>query len=177
MASKRIDQTLTAEQLRGAVDYEPETGIFRWRHRLDVANRWNSRYAGKIAGTSGSSHGYCQISIDGSLHLAHRLAYLHTTGEWPINQIDHADGDKTNNRWANLRDANQSENNANQTIRSNNSSGYKGVYWHVGGKKWKAQIVAGGKHHHIGYFDTAEAAADARAKAADLLHGEFARLE
>lgn len=177
MASIRIDPSLTAGQLRTALDYNPVNGLFTWRNRIDRTNRWNSRYAGRFAGTMASSHGYMQISIDGCLHLAHRLAYLHMTGEWPGNQIDHVDGNRSNNRWLNLRSANQSENNANQTIRSDNSSGYKGVYWHAGGRKWKAQIVSGHKHHHIGYYDTAEEAAEARSKAAEILHGEFARLE
>jgi hypothetical protein len=90
--------------------------------------------------------------------------------------VDHINGDGLDNRRVNLRPAAQSTNGANVGPRSHNASGYKGVGWHKGGRKWVAQITAKGRHYHLGLFtDPAEAA---RAYDAAALHhfGAFARL-
>jgi hypothetical protein len=107
--------------------------------------------------------------------MAHRLAYLYMTGEWPPAGIDHRDTNRSNNRWNNLRAATQLQNSTNSSIRIDNTSGYKGVYWHIGARKWRAQIVSKGKIHLLGYFSTPQAAHRAYCEAAIRLHGEFAR--
>lgn len=97
------------------------------------------------------------------------------TGDDPPDEIDHRDLDPSNNRWANLRAANHSENGCNKAKPANNTSGFKGVYWDRWSGRWKAQIKVGGRRRHIGRYDTREEAAAAyRVKARDL-HGEFAR--
>lgn len=88
---------------------------------------------------------------------------------------DHINGDKLDNRRSNLRACNSSENKCNAVAQSNNTSGYKGVSWNKRSAKWEAQICVNRRGIHLGYFDTAEAAAKAYDEACIKLHGEFAR--
>lgn len=99
--------------------------------------------------------------------LMHRLI----TG-WDY--VDHINGNGLDNRRANLGLANDALNAMNRRIRSNNTSGFKGVS--LCGRRWKAQITAGGVHVHIGSFATPEEAARAYDAAALIHHGAFAHL-
>jgi hypothetical protein len=159
----------SAERLRELLHYDPATGIFTWLARA------NSRvHGGDVAG-SVNGRGYRQIGIDGRKYRAHRLAFLYMTGEWPVEQIDHINGVTVDNRWANLRPADQSLNNANTSRSKRNTSGYKGVSWHATKRKWKAEIGVNGRRRYLGYFsDPAEAHA-AYVTAAEHHFGSFAR--
>lgn len=90
---------------------------------------------------------------------------------------DHVDTNSLNNRRSNLRLATYSENSWNSSKRSDNHSGFKGVYWKKGHRKWVATIMVHGKRKHLGYFDNPEEAHAAYCAAANELHGEFARFE
>lgn len=159
---------LTAEELRGALDYEPDTGIFRWRtpkaRRLKV---------GAVAGSL-TAKGYRYIEIRGRAYRSSRLAWLYVTGEWPTMQIDHINCVRDDDRFENLREASAHQNRANQTMRSDNRSGLKGIYnkTYGGSPRWYAEI---GKRY-LGAFDTAEEAHAAYCKAATERYGEFARV-
>lgn len=87
--------------------------------------------------------------------------------------VDHINGDGLDNRRANLRLATESENLRNQGKHKNNKSGYKGVHLYKG--KWVAQIQHHGRHHHLGVYDDPVEAARAYDKAANELHGTFAK--
>jgi hypothetical protein len=179
MAKPRLDDPLTADQLRTLLHYDAKTGAFTWRKREQLghyARTWNTRYAGKVAGTPTVPRGYIQIMVNGWLYLAHRLAFLWMTGAWPAFEIDHHDGNPTNNRWNNLRPATSSQNKMNGVRRSDNTSGYRGVRLDKRRNHWVAEILAGGAKHYLGSFPTAEAAATAYAEAAARLHGKFANL-
>lgn len=91
-------------------------------------------------------------------------------------EVDHIDGDGLNNRRSNLRLTTHSENCRNRRRRSDNKSGFKGVCWNNSRRKWQAQVHAGGKTNHLGYFTSAEAAHVVYCEAAARLHGEFARM-
>lgn len=160
---------LTLQALRDLLHYDPETGAFTWLVRVNSRVPAGAR-AGKI-----DPHGYVRIGIGGRHYLAHRLAWLYVTGEWPPAEIDHRDRDPGNNRWANLRDATHAQNQRNTAAQCNNTSGFKGVTWHKGRRKWMAFITVDGKHRNLGRFDTAEAAHAAYVLAATEHHGEFAR--
>jgi hypothetical protein len=110
-------------------------------------------------------NGYVVIWVEGARYRAHRLAFLYQTGEWPKNLVDHIDGDPSNNRWANLREATSKENGQNKAVGVNNRSGYLGVGWHKTNRKWQASIKVSGRLKHLGYFDDPALAAAAYAKA------------
>lgn len=90
--------------------------------------------------------------------------------------VDHIDGDGLNNRRANLRPATHAENMRNRKMQRNNTSGYRGVSWHSGSKKWRAKIKVDRQVRHLGVFAKAEDAARAYDAAATIWHGEFKRL-
>ena len=178
MASKALP---SPEVLRQLLRYEPGTGKLFWRERGPEwftrggsAAAWNDAFAGREAFTADDGAGYRQGSIFDQSFRAHRIAWAISYGVWPQNHIDHINGDKSDNRLCNLRDASRSENMSNSQKRVDNTSGFKGVSRAAG--KWVARIYARGKKHHIGYFDTAEDAAAAYAKASAELHGEFGRV-
>jgi hypothetical protein len=93
---------LTAEVLRTLVHYDPETGLFKWK-----TQSW-PRNPGPIE--QKTPKGYTRFSVLNKRYMAHRLAWLYVTGAWPRGQIDHINGDRSDNRWANLRDVTPSEN-------------------------------------------------------------------
>jgi hypothetical protein len=109
--------------------------------------------------------------------MAHRLAWLWVHGRWPGCEIDHINSDGLDNRIQNLREATHAQNQRNQSKRSDNTSGLKGVSWHKRGKKWKAQICHMGKWHALGLYDCSEEAHKAYVAAAHRFHGEFARID
>ena len=155
---------LTQARLKEILDYNPETGVFVWKQKLN-----RRMVVGSKAGTV-NSNGYVQIAIDGKKHLAHRLAWLYTYGCWPNKEIDHINRIKTDNRIANLRDVSRAENEWNSGKQVNNTSGYPGVYWDKRRKKWHTRIKVYGKNVHLGLFDTLEAANAAYMAAKEKLH-------
>jgi hypothetical protein len=157
---------LTQERLKNLLDYNPYTGIFRWR----VTRRNQTAREGNIAGTE--TLGYWSTKIDGQRYRAHQLAWFYETGEWAT-KLDHRDNDKLNNRFKNLRLCTRRQNRCNAKTNSNNTSGQKGVYKRV--DRWGASIVVDGKNKWLGTFETFEGASNARTQAADEEYGEFAR--
>lgn len=148
---------LTQEVLKELIYYNPDTGKFRWK----VYRNYNAK-KGQIAGYQ--RNGYIIIGINGTLYLAHRLAFLYMTGEWPNDQVDHINNKGIDNHWNNLRNATNRENSCNQTNpKSNNESGYLGVCFIKDGKRnkrWRAKFG----NIFIGYYSTAKEAADAYLK-------------
>lgn len=147
---------LSGRRLRELVDYDWETGIFTRRVTLT-----NSQKAGSVAGSKPNVNGYIMISIVGRLYYAHRLAWLYVYGMWPHGEIDHIDGNRSNNRLGNLRVCTTAENAQNSSIKSNNKSGFVGVYFDKATGRWRAQIKTAGKTTQLGRFDTAENASAA----------------
>lgn len=159
---------VTQETLRELFSYDPETGLFtRIIGRKGVA-------AGAIAGTV-ALNGYITIGIDKKRYYAHRLAWLWVHGEMPEFLIDHENGNKTDNRIANLRRADKAKNAANSKIQANNKSGHKNVCWHKGMKKWHVQLRFDGKQHNLGFYSCLDEAAEVARKARIERHKEFAR--
>ena len=161
-------RVITQERLKELLDYDPETGWFRWK----VSRRGSVR-AGKIAGCI-ARHGYWFIGIDGRSYLASRLAWLWMTGEFPERLIDHIDGDGTHNAWRNLRAATPSQNIANSRCR--NAIGLKGVYHDSRGdsQRYYSKITVDWRSIHLGSFNTPEEAHNAYMEAARKYFGEFA---
>lgn len=91
-------------------------------------------------------------------------------------ETDHVDGDGLNNRRSNLRTAARQQNNCNKGLQVNNSSGFKGVHWHVTDKLFIARIQKDGRRIYLGHFKDPSEAARAYDRAAAEHHGAFARL-
>jgi hypothetical protein len=92
-------------------------------------------------------------------------------------EVDHADRNGLNNRRYNLRKSTKSQNNCNKGLLRNNTSGFKGVSWHKGNKKWASNIKLNRKKQCLGYFDTPEEAYAAYCAASERLHREFGRVK
>lgn len=157
---------LTADRVRELLDYDPETGAFTWR-----VNRSNVK-AGARAGNPNKAIGYVQIGIDGRLHFAHRLAFLHQTGECP-RFVDHINQDRADNRWSNLRTATRAANNVNRAMPDANTSGFQGVQFCKTTRRWRAVMSVGNRPKHLGRFDTRKQAAAAYAAAMLKTHGAY----
>lgn|SRR3990167_2961628 len=166
--------SLNASYVRSILDYEEETGLFRWRYRADRRRNWNTRYAGAVAGCRRDDD-YITIVIDAKVFYAHRLAWLWMTGEWPLIEIDHWDTCHDNNRWKNLRLATGAQNKRNVKRRRSNASGVIGVSYYPPTNRWRARIKVDGREIALGYFRTKAEAATARYTATKELHGEFGR--
>lgn len=152
MPASTSNPPLTQARLKELLHYDPETGVF-----VRLVSRGRAA-AGSVAG-SPDKNGYLQISIDKSNYLAHRLAFLHELGRFPLDEVDHIDRDPSNNRWNNLREATRSLNGANTRLRPDNASGHRGVYWEQRRGKWLVQGHLNGSTKYLGYFDRLEDAA------------------
>ena len=125
---------------------------------------------------SPTQKGYLVLTVLGQNFYVHRICWFLKIGEWPINSIDHINGQKTDNSWSNLREATHSQNGCNR-LNSSNTSGCKNVYWSNTRNRWVVDITL----NRVRVFqkvmvDYDEAVALAKAKM-DEIHGEFARYE
>ena len=150
---QRIQQTFT---------YDPETGEMTRN--------------GKQVGWRNSS-GHMRFDFERRKLYIHRIAFAMMGHELPV-EVDHINGNPSDNRWCNLRPCTHADNLKNSRKRSHSRQPYKGVRQHksIGGGRWQARISADGREYSLGYFATPEEAAAAYAKAATALHGEFARV-
>lgn len=156
------------DSIRDALSYDAETGKFVW---LVATGRRSlvGAEAGAIV------DGYVVIKCLGERYLAHRLAWFFENGSEIPMSIDHVNGQKADNRIANLREATFSQNMANTGMWRHNKSGFRGVSKLRKGDKWMSTIRFNRKRYYLGVFETAEAASAAyEAKAAELF-GEFYR--
>lgn len=156
---------ITAERLRNLLDYDPETGVFRWRRA--------GQFAGRIAGTT-NREGYRRIQIDAAIYQRSVLAWLYVTGELPTVQLDHRDRNTGNDAFANLRPATQTQNKANSGVYKNNKLGVKGVRRHRNGR-FEARLRVNGKAKYLGCYRTIDEAKAVYDAAAAEVFGEFAR--
>lgn len=164
--NRERESRLSQDDLKALMVYDPDTGLFKWV---------SGKYVGQVAGTK-NKLGYCRIYIVGHFFrfLAHRLAWLYMTGEWPSKYIDHIDGNPENNKWNNLRQVSSSQNSLNSRVNTKNKSGIKGVSFMKQIKKWKAKVQINKVVFVLGYFDNLDDAAEAVRAGRERLHGEFA---
>lgn len=171
---KRVDiKPLPAlEHLNELFVYEPLTGNLRWK---TIPANFHRAKVGDLVGTIGQK-GYRVVGIDRVYYLAHRIIWKMVTGADPVDQIDHEDTNRLNNRWLNLRPATNGPNRWNTGLQKNNRRGVKGVCWDKTHNSWSAYIAAGSGHKRIGRFKIKADAIAARLKAAEELHGQFMRV-
>lgn len=154
---------LTAQRLRELLDYNAETGAFTNRVR-----RGGRAMPGPVIGTPKKS-GHLRICIDRRYYLLHRLAWIYVHGDWPKQDIDHINGDPSDNRIANLRDVTPQVNAQNQ--RKANPTSTTGIMGAgVSRGRFRARIRVGGQRLSLGFFGTADEAAAAYLDAKRELH-------
>jgi hypothetical protein len=160
----RMRNNLTKERLREVLEYNQETGEFRWKARNS-----NRIKIGAVAGAPFGNRGYRKIGVDGVTYYAHRLAWFYTYGAWPSQDTDHINGDRGDNRIANLRDVDRTTNMENiRTVVKNTKGRMLGVRRDK--KKYAAAICVAGKAKNLGSFDTPEEAHEAYLQAKRKLH-------
>jgi len=154
---------LTKEFVTSRVTYDPQTGIFLWNYRSDLNSpracaSWNAQYAGREAGSFSKKYGYIELLAT----FAHRVAFVLMTGNLPKNVVDHINGDKTDNRWCNLRDVSSRANAENRRSTAPHRALPLGVTApsRLAHQKnpYRAVIRISGRSAHIGYFPTPEEA-------------------
>lgn len=164
----------TLEVLNALLRYEPETGKLFWKHRpasFFIAGKktaehqaavWNSIYAGQEAFTAVNDSGYRRGTLLQRSYRAHRIIFKMMTGRDP-DEIDHIDGDRQNNRWANLREVDRRDNCQNTGLSRRNKSGAPGVHWYAdNGGCWRSFIYSGGRSRYLGTYATKGEAVRAR---------------
>lgn len=170
----------TAEVVRQLLEYDMETGRLHWLHRSEVfftgshdacerkCRMWNGRFAGKEAFVQINRDGYRYGILLNRSYSAHQIAWLIYSGEWstPEMQIDHINGDKTDNRRVNLRLLPREVNLSARVRRSYKNGGGRGICFNKGNNKWQVSVPVGqGKSRYIGCFSSKEDAVRARDKA------------
>ena len=151
------------EYIKENFRYDPETGIL-----------YRSLKCSSEKAVGYKRDGYLRCTIKKKSFNVHRICWFLHSGKWPDDQVDHIDGDRSNNKISNLRSATNQQNCFNTKKYSNNRSGFKGVSFHKKSGKWRAQI----RYQyviHLGYFDKVEEASAAYEKKAEELFGDFKR--
>ena len=174
----------SVEYLRQVLEYRD--GKLFWLERprehfkSDASWKYSkTRFSGTEAGHLGhSKRGNVTVdrhlvNIDGSHIYRSLIVWALHHGQWPKHLIDHKDQNTLNDKIENLRECTKSLNGANQKIKSNNKSGFKGVFRLESGR-FLASIMVNRKTYYLGRYDTAEEAADVYAEAAKEHFGEFA---
>lgn len=151
---------LTQQRLQELFTYDPDTGLFERKIRRGPAP------AGAIASRK-NRDGYCRTSVDGEEYLCHRLAFLYMTGTMPVEEVDHINHVRDDNRWINLRQVSRGENCTNKARYRNSSRPAPGVAFRDG--SWIATIWKDSKPIHIGSFVRLDDAIHARRKAQEEL--------
>ena len=164
------------EYLIECVELDTQAGSLLWKRRpvshfksKRAYSTWNSRYAGKPAFRTPNGRGYLVGCLDYQSLFAHRVIYTLVYGEVGDGQIDHINGDRTDNRPSNLRLVTPLENRRNAAIPRTNKSGVVGVSFRPDKGRWRACINVSDKSKHLGYFSTIEEAVSARRSAEKLL--------
>jgi len=154
---------LSQSKLKRLLTYNPDSGLF---------TRNFSRGSGKKGTVSGhvNKYGYVQVIIDRKVFRAHRLACLYMTGKFPVDQMDHINHIRDDNRWINLRQADSKENCKNMSLSKRNKSGTCGVNWSEPRKRWCSSIRVNRKLIYLGRFTDIDSAIKSRKKA-EALYG------
>lgn len=148
-----MDEKISCEEANRLFSYNKKTGILRWKEPTS-----NRVHKGDIAGHTGGEEGYLQVQVYGKKYKISRLIWLMVYGYWTENQIDHKNRIVTDNRLCNLREVSASCNMRNTSLRSDNSSGVKGVWLNKAANKFVAGIRINGEYKYLGWsksFDEA----------------------
>jgi hypothetical protein len=143
-----MGKKFTLPELYAKVWYDSQTGLFHTRVKTTRSN------AGDVI-TKLRPDGYCRVSVFGERLLAHHLAWFYVNGVWPETDIDHVDGNPSNNVFLNLRMIERNENLQNiRKVRKNSITGVNNVSWNSARKKFVVQLSHMGENKFGGHFDT-----------------------
>lgn len=160
------------DALRDCLRYDPETGQLWWIKRPPY------RLLEPKLAASVDRKGYLVVGFRNKILKAHRVIWMIMMGT-PVPKgmtIDHVNGDRSDNRWTNLRLANFVQQSHNRALRPDSRTGLKGVHFHKPSGKWQAKIqMPLGSRKSLGLFHSAEEAQAAYAAASRLHYGDFAR--
>ena len=169
----------SVDLLREFIDYDPLTGLLTWKWRDQrhfpkerLSRTWNKQFAGKKVGWL-NANGYLATRVNVQNLLVQRIVWKMVTGNEPPEQIDHIDGNRTNNRFENLRGADANEGAWNRGMHKNNKVGMKGVTKR--GNTFIARIYPKGEYIYLGTFKTAEEASKIYEETSKKIYGEFYR--
>jgi hypothetical protein len=138
---------IDVDHARRVLEYFPETG--------EIIRKVSTSARVKVGDHAGSinSKGYLTLRLNGVHVLAHRVAWVIYHGKQPI-ELDHINGIRNDNRIANLRECNKSEQAVNKELYKSNTSGIKGVHWVSKSNNWQARIQKSNKRINLGRFTT-----------------------
>jgi hypothetical protein len=160
------------EELQKVFIYDSSTGLFKYKS----APKHSPRKTGDVAGALKTlgNYKYILLRFQKKQYLAHRIAWLFTTGEDPgALFVDHINGNTLDNRISNLRLCNKAENAQNQKRSRRNTSGYKGVHFCKFRGGWVASFTHNKQRHQkYGFKCPKDAAAWVREQR-EKLHGDF----
>lgn len=163
----------SVEYLFERFDPDFEAGTLRWKYYPSHPAYWNTRYAGTIAGIAKGEHGHLFVNLDKTTAPTHVVLFKMYHGRDPADEIDHINRIPTDNRISNLREATRKQQGQNGSLRSDNTSGVRGVGIRKSTGKWRAYMMVDGKAIHLGYFKTICEAIHARRAAELLTFGDY----
>lgn len=153
------------DELREWLIYDPQTGSIYSKRTGKTVGSLN--WKGYQVVTAKTRHAGWKT------YKAHRLAFVLMLGRWPRDQVDHVNQDKADNRWSNLREATNAQNNGNRKLLRNNTSGARGVHWHKPDRAWRAELKINGRKKYLGQFKNKADAEKAYNVAAQRHFGNF----
>lgn len=149
---------ITQDRLKKLLVYDNDKGRFFW---IEKTGRGKKASKNGEAG-SVDAHGYGQVRIDGKIYKEHRLVWFYVYGVWPLEQIDHINHNRRDNRIENLREVNCVENGKNRPIQRNNKTGCQGVWKNPKDGKYEVYITHNGSRKNLGRFSDFNDAVQAR---------------
>lgn len=156
---------LSVEEIQENWTYDKETGLFYWK----ISGKGILK--GKPTGHSDGR--YIVLQRRDAWVYAHRAAFVLVNGAWPTKDVDHINGDRLDNRFANLREASAAQNLRNRSVKSDSLTKVKGVTQDKRDGRFYAYIDFDGRRLSLGGFDNIADAADARIVAEKLHHEGF----
>jgi hypothetical protein len=151
-------ETLTQDYLKEILDYDPKTGIFKWK----VSKRKTRE--GDIAG-SVNTYNRRVISIDGLSFTASRLAFLYMTGVFPVHSLRHLNKKNADDSWDNLKEVVPLFKRKVPNIADKPPGKYPGIHWRVRKAHWEVKFYTNGRHIILGCFDTFDEAVECKKEA------------
>ena len=151
-------ESLSHQDLLNLLFYNQDSGLFYWKESRKRVK------CGDVAGGI-KKNGYVYLMVNGRSYRAHRLAWFYIYGVFPVDQIDHINRNRQDNRIENLRLADSFVNARNKGVSKNNSSGFRGICWDSKNLKWKVKITVSGQDIAVGRFKEIQEAVLARKNA------------